>query len=77
MERSVFQLNRTLSFDWIKRSSAIEQSNSQNNFRIDKIDIPFLNSVQRKVPFSSVIERSGTHERIHESKESNVDIFPF
>ena len=77
MELSVFQLNQTLSFDWVKRSSAIEQSNSQNNFRIDKMDITFFNSVEQKVPFSLLIERSGTHKRIHESKKLNVDIFPF
>ena len=41
------------------------------------MDIPFSNSVERKVPFSSVIERSGTHQRIHESKKFNIDIFPF
>ena len=41
------------------------------------MDIPFSNSVERNVPFSSVIERSETHQRIHESKKFNVDIFPF
>ena len=41
------------------------------------MDIPFSNLVERKVPFSSVIERSGTHQRIHESKKFNVCIFFF